>query len=194
MDNDHDLVIKTIKGDMEAYNELVKSVYPMVLQNCRRILFYSPSHVEDAAQVFFIKLPKLLEDKFDFTSKASTFIYSASCFSCYNYRRGIENSLSNEMEFCDSDLLPWLEVEDSETVAPEIMDRKRFWNSILDIVEGLSSDLWLVFHLYCYGYTHKEIAEQLGISNAKSRKRLFKVNELLRKELKCDFLKLFEDL
>lgn len=56
---------------------------------------------------------------------------------------------------------------------------------ILDVVQKLPAGYRTVFNMYCVdGYSHKEIAEQLSISESTSKSQLFKARKLLQDWLK----------
>ena len=58
-------------------------------------------------------------------------------------------------------------------------------NKILELVQELPSGYRTVFNMYCVdGYSHKEIAEHLGVSESTSKSQLFKARKLLQEWLK----------
>ncbi len=63
----------------------------------------------------------------------------------------------------------------------ETMDSKK----ILELVKELPQGYRTVFNMYCIdGYSHKEIADHLGISESTSKSQLFKGRKLLKEWLK----------
>jgi RNA polymerase sigma factor (sigma-70 family) len=55
---------------------------------------------------------------------------------------------------------------------------------MLDMIQQLTPVYRMVFNLYAIeGYTHKEIAEQLGIAEGTSKSNLSKARQKLRKML-----------
>ncbi len=56
---------------------------------------------------------------------------------------------------------------------------------LLEIIQGLSPQYRIVFNLYAIeGYSHKEIAEQLGISEGTSKSNLFRARGILQQRVK----------
>ena len=194
MDNGHDLVLATIAGDLGAYSELVESIHRMVIMQYSSVLKYFPAHVNDGVQDFLLGLPDLLESKFDYSCKVSTFIYSASRLCALNYLKGLKTmkrgygniSLESDMDIEGSFESP-LNREDREMSIS-------LWRRMDNCVSEMSPKLSDVFNLYVEGYSHKEIAECLGIRENTSSKRLFEVKKILRQKFKQDFNKLFRDL
>lgn len=193
MGNGHDLVRRTLEGDIEAYNELVEATYPMVLSNCRDILFDEPDLVEDAAQNFFIKLPELLE-KFNFTSKASTFIYTASRLETLNFKRVSKSGFNRNYEVCSTEAVEACCLPDKFQHPEKVEAVDVILSRITSFVTSLHSSMSEPFLLYMEGYKHKEIARELDIPERQSIKKVYEVNQLLRKEFKSDYLRLFKDL
>ena len=63
---------------------------------------------------------------------------------------------------------------------------------LLETIELLPAGYRTVFLLYVVdGYSHKEIAEQLGIAEGTSRSQFFKARNLLQQKLKQDYGKSF---
>lgn len=63
---------------------------------------------------------------------------------------------------------------------------------LLETIEMLPAGYRTVFLLYVVdGYSHKEIAEQLGIAEGTSRSQFFKARNLLQQKLKQDYGKAF---
>lgn len=58
-------------------------------------------------------------------------------------------------------------------------------NKILELVQKLPSGYRTVFNMYCVdGYSHKEIADELGVSESTSKSQLFKARKMLQEWLK----------
>ena len=58
-------------------------------------------------------------------------------------------------------------------------------NDLLNLIKELSPGYKLVFNLYAIeGYSHKEIAEQLGISEGASKSQLSRARSLLKEKIK----------
>lgn len=57
--------------------------------------------------------------------------------------------------------------------------------AIMEVVQRLPEGYRTIFNMYCIdGYSHKEIAEELGITESTSKSQLFKARKLLQKWLK----------
>ena len=58
-------------------------------------------------------------------------------------------------------------------------------DKILALVQKLPSGYRTVFNMYCVdGYSHKEIAKELGVSESTSKSQLFKARKMLQNWLK----------
>ena len=69
-------------------------------------------------------------------------------------------------------------------VYEDVLDEKE----LIDIIEQLPEGYRTVFLLHVVdGYAHKEIAENPGIAETKSRSQFFKARNLLKKKLSKDY-------
>ena len=191
MGNGHDLVREVLEGDLDAYSALVDSIYPMVFNHYFSILRDFPSHVEDGIQTFLIQLPEILDRKFDYSCKVSTFVFSLSRFYALNYRRGL---MTKKRGYGVSEYKDELDTEGNYRTPGDIEQWSNIWSKINTCTSNMSPKLASVFYLYCEGNTHEEIAKYLGIKENVSSKRLFEAKKILRQELKDDFLELFKKL
>ena len=76
------------------------------------------------------------------------------------------------------------EIENINLVEADNLNEK----DLLETIEMLPAGYRTVFLLHVVeGYSHKEIAEQLGIAEGTSRSQFFKARSLLQKKLKKDY-------
>jgi RNA polymerase sigma factor (sigma-70 family) len=81
--------------------------------------------------------------------------------------------------------LKWANTEDLDNVVDmghyELPDRRLHYDDLLVIIQQLPNAYRTVFNLFAVeGFTHEEIAEQLGISPGTSKSNLFKAREKLK--------------
>lgn len=92
----------------------------------------------------------------------------------------IESFRNKKMKFSDIEIQAYSENFSFDYIVSEISARE-----ILEIVQELSPQYRLVFNLYAIeGYTHKEIAEKLGISQGTSKSNLSRARSILQTRVK----------
>lgn len=81
-------------------------------------------------------------------------------------------------------LFPMLDVEETMKVDDGNSFADLSYEHLLLMIQGLPHGSQIVFNMYAVeGYSHKEIAEQLGISEGTSKSQYARAKELLKKEL-----------
>jgi len=81
-------------------------------------------------------------------------------------------------------LFPMVDVEEINLPEEEISIANIHVNQLLDMIRALPQGCQIVFNLFAIeGYSHKEIAEQLGISEGTSKSQFSRAKSLLQQRL-----------
>jgi RNA polymerase sigma factor (sigma-70 family) len=81
-------------------------------------------------------------------------------------------------------LYPMVDVEDLELPQNEVSISGIHFNQLLEMIQTLPQGCQIVFNLFAIeGYSHKEIAEQLGISEGTSKSQFARAKNLLQQKL-----------
>ena len=144
-----------LQGDAIAQRALVETYGPYLLTTCRR---YAPPswEAEDILQEAFIKIFYNL-DRIDFSKGAPRAYMNRIC---------INVALSKKLKFkrtADLEELKWSK-EETTQIEPEVYG-KLGAEEIMEMVAKLPRTYADVFNLYVIeGFSHREIAEKLNIS------------------------------
>jgi RNA polymerase sigma-70 factor (ECF subfamily) len=81
-------------------------------------------------------------------------------------------------------LFPMVDVEKTNLIESEISLSGIHFTQLLEMIQSLPEGCQIVFNLFAIeGYSHKEIAEQLGISEGTSKSQYARARKLLQKKL-----------
>lgn len=168
-----------ILGAMMSEDSAVSSVYsellPKATNLCRKHI-HNQSDLKDITQEALNETLKQLKCKFSFSSGLWTFAYKVIYYTAQNYRRRTE-TFHRWFYFSDFGVDNMEDSGKCTPCAPLLTKR------IEDALATLSVTDQEIFELRQCGYDHKEIAGKLGITAGNSRRRLFTINDQLRKEL-----------
>lgn len=169
------LIEECIAGKVEAQKELFRRYSPKLLGICARYC----SNLEDAKDALhdgFVKILTQIE-KFNHNSKLETWMTrimintaidqfkKSSRFNLYDDHEKVHD-LSGEHQSHDG----WMVEEDS---APKMKE-------LLQCIQELPDGYRMVFNLYALeGYSHREIAKELGISEGTSKSQLARARKFL---------------
>ena len=164
-----ELIIQCKKQDATAQEALYKKYSNTLFSIC---LKYSPNYAEaqDNLQDSFLTIFKRIEQ---FKGKGSfegwiKRITVNTALQKYRKKRAFE--LTNEEQIEDEDVI----VEDNSIPL----------DFLLKIIQQLPDRYRLVFNLYVLdGYSHKEIAEMLGISDGTSKSNLARARGILKQKI-----------
>lgn len=172
-----DLIKGCIEGDSRMQRLLYDRFASMMYAVCLR---YS-DNIEDANDVMqegFIKVYKSLNN---FRGEGSFEGWVRRIFintSIEHFRKRVK--LYNVSEVPDNTVV------DSDISALDVLDTK----DILNIINELSPGYKVVFNMHVIeGYSHKEIAETLGITEGTSKSQLARAKGVLKKILETRFSK-----
>ncbi|ULQ54550.1 RNA polymerase sigma factor [Flavihumibacter fluvii] len=172
---DSDLIKGSIEGDPRMQEELYKRFAPKMYAVCLRYAGNNDD-AQDLLQEGFIKVFRNLAK---FRNEGSFEGWIRRVFvntSIEHYRRKVHlNSISDQDEKVIEDA--------SVSVLDQLAER-----DIIQLVRELSPGYRAVFNLYVIeGYSHKEIAEMLHISEGTSKSQLARAKSILQKKV-ADYL------
>ena len=168
---DQDLIKGCLKGDKRSQRNLFEQFSPLMLAVCRRYV----KEVDVAESVMLGGFMKVYDKLETFKSEGS--------FEGWIRRIMVNESLTwirkNKTMYLEVDI----EKADKE-VDFDLISSKLEAEDIMGLVHKLPHGYRTVFNLYAIeGYTHKEIAKQLGINVNTSKSQLSRARIYLQKEL-----------
>jgi len=179
------LISGCIKNDRRSQEELFKLFYGKMLGVCMRYA-RDRDTAEEMLQEGFIKIFDKLE-AFDYKGSFEGWMRRIIANTAIdNIRKAKKNPLltDNDEDFKLGGVDPMVEEEEIEFVGLKA-------EMALEAINSLSPAYRAVFNLYVMEeYTHKEIAEILGISEGTSKSNLSKAKLNLQRILKEKFLKM----
>ena len=178
---------KCIKGDRKSQKLLYESFYSKMLVVCMR---YATDYNEaqDILHEGFIKVFSKLKS---FKNKGSLegWIRRIIVNSAIDYIRNKRKLIFDHKE---KSIIDNIAADDEFTVEQEY-EKKITAELIIELIQKLSPAYQTVFNLYVIeGYTHKQIAERLGISEGTSKSNLAKAKIRLREMFEKNKYKLNE--
>ena len=171
---DHELFIirRALDGDEAALRALWTRHAPHIDMVVRRLVGNDPDLAADVAQEVWIQIFRALPS-YRGESQFSTWAHRIAVNRTLNALRKTKRLASIETEVN----------EDSASFEPDT-DRSFIAQSIEEAAAKLSPGARAVFMLHdVEGYTHEEIANELGITTGGSKSQLFKARAKLRKLL-----------
>jgi RNA polymerase sigma-70 factor, ECF subfamily len=172
MDNEHLTIRRAIEGDEAALRALWTRHAPHIDMVVRRLVGFDQDLAEDIAQEVWIQIFRALPG-----------YRGDSQFSTWAHRIAVNRTLNALRR---SKRLAAIETTVEEDTASVEMDTERSFvaASIESATAKLSPGARAVFVLHdVEGYTHEEIAQELGITSGGSKSQLFKARAKLRKLL-----------
>lgn len=178
-DRPSELIDKCIKGERKAQHELYKLYAPRLYPVCLRYT-RSVDEAEDVLQEAFIKIFAKLES------------YRGESRFDYWMKRIVVNTALNAQrnKLYMYPMVDVTELNDSTSDYDIISDYSL--NELISLVKSLPTGCQVVFNMFAIeGYSHKEISDELGISEGTSKSQYSRARKLLqekiRKELKTDY-------
>src|SRR3954468_10672228 len=172
MDNEQLTIRGAIEGDETALRSLWSRHAPHIDMVVRRLVGFDPDLAEDIAQEVWIQIFRALPS-----------YRGDSQFSTWAHRIAVNRTLNALRR---TKRLAAIETTVEEDTASVEMDTERSFiaASIETATAKLSPGARAVFVLHdVEGYTHEEIATELGITSGGSKSQLFKARAKLRKLL-----------
>lgn len=155
--DDDELIDKSLKGDKEAMDLLVRENWDRVYHHCLRIV-HDESMAEDLAQETFVHAFQHLSS-FQRRARFSTWVWRIAHNLSLNYlkKKFLQDQPLKE------EILP----------APELEDEREFYSQIEEALKTLDEKHRIVFELYDLKHIpQKEIAARLNIPHGTVRSRL----------------------
>ncbi|MFT5156759.1 MAG: RNA polymerase sigma factor (sigma-70 family) [Bacteroidia bacterium] len=180
--SEQDIIAACIDNDQNAQSILFEKYAGKMLMICARYCL-NIDDAKDALHEGFIKVFRLL-GKFKGNSTLETWITRLMInTSIDHFKKNVKfvhfDNDDDIHSLSDSDETYELELDEEEEI--KMAD-------LLKIVNELPDGYRIVFNLYAIeGYTHKEIANQLGISEGTSKSQLARARALLKKMLKQQY-------
>src|SRR3954471_24833839 len=172
MENEQLTIRRAIAGDEAALRSLWSRHAPHIDMVVRRLVGYDLDLAADIAQEVWIQIFRALPS-YRGDSQFSTWAHRIAVNRTLNALRKTRRLANIETEV----------QEDSAAVEPDT-ERSFVAQSIEDAAAKLSPGARAVFMLHdVEGYTHEEIATELGITTGGSKSQLFKARAKLRKLL-----------
>ncbi|MFA7379627.1 MAG: RNA polymerase sigma factor [Bacteroidia bacterium] len=169
--NEKEIIEGCLRGDASAQSKLYHKFAPKMLGVCYRYM-QTIYEAEDVLQEAFIKVFKHIET-FQNNNSIEFWIRRIVVNTALNHIK--QNKKFKEESDVDN-------VED-EGYTDEVhmkFDTEEVINAIKSLPEGYRA----IFNLYAIeGFSHKEIAEQLGIAEATSRSQYFRAKTILQNKL-----------
>lgn len=168
---------KLIKGckanERSAQEALFKAFYADMLRVCQRYL-NTDELAAEALNTGFLKLFQNINEFDESKGEIGAWIRTIMVRTCIDLGR-------KEARFTVADHLD--DYPDYAFISPEVLD-KLYVEDVLQAIRRLPASTQLVFNLYVIdGYSHKEIAEQMQISDSTSRWHLTQAKKMLRELL-----------
>lgn len=182
--NEKKIVKGCIKGDRRSQQQLYEAFYGKMMAVCLRYA-KDDDTAQDVCQEAFLKVFNKL-DKFEDRGSLEGWIRRIMVTTSIDYLRKEKQNITDveiEKVIEDESNNPLEEEDDS------VFDGLSF-EVIKEYMQKLTPAYRSVFNLYIIEeYTHKEIADMLGISVGSSKSNLAKAKRNLRKEIEKDIYK-----
>jgi RNA polymerase sigma factor (sigma-70 family) len=167
--NEREIVEGCLRGERKSQQLLFEKYYGKMLAVCQR---YSKSRDEakDILQEGFLKVFQKL-DQFSFNSPLEAWVRRVMVNTSIDfYRKAASEPIINDIEYAG-------DVLEQQDVISDMSHAE-----LLQVLQQLPAGYKLVFNMYVIeGYSHKEIAEELHISEGTSKSQLAKARGYLQK-------------
>ena len=168
--SEQELIEGCRKGERASQRALYDQFSRRMLVVCMR---YSKTtaEAEDILQEGFVKVFNAIKD-FRQEAKIETWVTRIMVNTALNVQR---KKLY---------LYPMVDVEELDLPQDEVSISGIHFNQLLEMIQSLPQGCQIVFNLFAIeGYSHKEIAEQLGISEGTSKSQFARAKSLLQQKL-----------
>ncbi len=175
------LINKAKQGNITAFEKLITS-YEKVVYNISYRMFNNEEDAKDISQEVFIKFYKNL-DKFDGTSKVSTWLYRITVNTCIDEmrkRKGKETSSIDEVISMDEGDLKKQYQNDSKTPEEKLISKENI-DDLKKAIDSLSQNhKTLIVLRDIQGLSYSEIAEITDCSLGTVKSRLARARVQLK--------------
>ena len=164
------LIKDCLRGNAMAQKQLYDTFAETMLGICYRYT-KSMADAEDVLQEGFVKVFNAIKN-FRQESKLETWITRIMVNTALNVQR---KKLY---------LYPMVDVEELEIPEEEVSISGIHFTQLLEMIQALPQGCQIIFNLFAIeGFSHKEIAEQLGISEGTSKSQFARAKSLLQQRL-----------
>jgi len=166
-----EIVLLCQQGNRTGQKLLFKELWPYLNAICKRYI-NQPEDIKDILQESFMRIFKAINQYDSSKSHIKTWASRITINCCLQHNSKNRISILN-------DELNELHVVENPCVFEKASD-----NEILQALKQMPESFYQIFNLSVIdGYSHKEIAEQLKISEALSRQRLKRAKDWVKKNL-----------
>jgi RNA polymerase sigma-70 factor, ECF subfamily len=177
-----DLLARAKKGNEEAFTELVRRHWHMIYRVSRRML-KNHEDAEDNVQNVLFKVYKRL-DGFEQTSRFSSWLFRVTfneALMTLRRNRSRRQDCYVDLSFLDANRQGVADLQDARVNN----ERRQMHRELASkAMRRLNPSLRLAFLLHKQeGWTHRELAKVLGVTQATAKMRVFRARRQLRQEL-----------
>jgi RNA polymerase sigma-70 factor (ECF subfamily) len=175
-----DLIIKSQKGDIEAFEELIKE-HKKYAYNIALKILKNKEDAEDISQEALIKVYENIKS-FNMNSSFKTWMYKIVFNTCIDFKRKkrLKTSSLDEPIHYGYDDIP-KQIEDNEKNPEKLLTEKLNVELVRDSIDELEDDFKNVIILRdIQGFKYKEIAEILDCNQGTVKSRISRGREKLK--------------
>lgn len=168
--DDHELIAAVRKGEAKAQKTLYERFAPTMFAVCSR---YAPDSdtAKDLLQDGFVKVFTKI-DSYAGTGSFEGWMRRVFATTCLEFLRQ-----NNALKFASSIDDQVVQVADVDATVVEQLSAQE----MMELINGLSDGYRTVFNMYAIeGYSHAEIAQQLGVSEVTSRTQYMRARKILQ--------------
>jgi RNA polymerase sigma-70 factor (ECF subfamily) len=184
-EQDEILLKKAKSGDVDAYEELVKTYYKTVFNIALR-MFSNTEDASDITQEVFIKVYKSI-GRFEGRSSFKTWIYRIATNLCLDELRSRKNfiAVSFDEQIANNTEAINVKLKDESIGSPETeLLRAEIREELYNVINELPEDLRIITILrHIQNLSYDEISEILNCPQGTIKSRISRARELLRKKL-----------
>jgi RNA polymerase sigma-70 factor, ECF subfamily len=166
---DEELVTQMLGGNPAAFNQLYVRYYKRLFYYFYRMLGNSEPKAQDFLQDIFVKIIDKA-GSFDPYKKFSTWIFSIAHNMCKNEYRRMNIHLETPLEVWHDTCDESMEIEDSVALVDPIAFQRELFD-VLEMFDEMHKSVFLLH--YREGFSLKDIAQSLEISEGTVKSRLF---------------------
>jgi len=176
MFNEKEVVTRILKGDMRAFELLVKQYERLVFHVTSRLV-KDEDDIADICQEVFIKVHKGLF-RFNFQSKLSTWVAQVTYFTAINYLKKYKNK---QVDSYPDDIENYHFTNDNPE---QLLTKKEVANYVEQLILQLPETYRTVITLYHLNeFSLEEIGEITGMPEGTIKSYLFRARKLLKEKV-----------
>jgi len=176
MFNEKEVVTRILKGDMRAFELLVKQYERLVFHVTSRLI-KDEDDIADICQEVFIKIHKGLF-RFNFQSKLSTWVAQVTYFTAINYLKKYKNK---QVDSYPDDIENYHFTNDNPE---QLLTKKEVANYVEQLILQLPETYRTVITLYHLNeFSLEEVGEITGMPEGTIKSYLFRARKLLKEKV-----------